>query len=95
MHVQIVQVVLLTSVHLYTGFGQRDRTEKDKEYHRAVYGPEAAEHGIEIAKGLIEKARVAKGVTHSVPLAFDEWNGWDEELGTSPAIVSLYLLYLN
>ncbi|KAF8317909.1 glycoside hydrolase [Clavulina sp. PMI_390] len=72
----------LHSVHLYTGFGARDRSEKDKEYHRTVYGPEAAEQGIEIARGLIEKARVAKGVTKKVKLAFDEWNGWDEELAT-------------
>lgn len=69
------------SVHLYTGFGPRDRSDKEKEYHRKVYGPEAAEQGIEIARQLIEKARVAKGVKKPVKLAFDEWNGWDEELG--------------
>lgn len=48
-----------------------------------MYGPEAAEQGIEIAKQLIEKARIAKGVTRPIKLAFDEWNGWDEELGMS------------
>lgn len=73
--------VLLFSVHLYTGFGTRDRSEKEKEYHRTVYGPEAAEQGIEIARQLIEKARVAKRVTKPIKLAFDEWNGWDEEQG--------------
>lgn len=67
---------------MYTGFGARDRSEKEKEYHRTVYGPEAAEQGIEIARQLIEKARIAKGVTKPVKLAFDEWNGWDEELGS-------------
>lgn len=77
-------IIPLCSVHLYTGFGSRDRSQKDKEYHRAVYGPEAAEQGIEIAHQLIEKARIAKGVTKPVKLSFDEWNGWDEELGTQP-----------
>lgn len=71
----------LYSVHLYTGFGARDRSDKEKEYYRTVYGPEAAEQGIEIARQLIEKARVAKSVTKPIKLAFDEWNSWDEELG--------------
>lgn len=44
------------SIHLYTGFGPRDRTEVEKEYGRTVYGPDAAEFSIEIAKGLINKA---------------------------------------
>lgn len=52
------------SIHLYTGFGPRDRTEVEKEYGRTVYGPDAAEFSIEIAKGLINKA---VSITHIKP----------------------------
>lgn len=44
------------SIHLYTGFGPRDRSQTDKEYGRTVYGPDAAEYSIEVCKGLINKA---------------------------------------
>lgn len=47
---------LSCSIHLYTGFGERDRTQTDKEYGRSVYGPDAAEYSIEVARGLINKA---------------------------------------
>lgn len=46
----------MSSLHLYTGFGPRDRSQVDKEYGRGVYGPDAAEYCIEICKGLINKA---------------------------------------
>ena len=45
-----------SSIHLYTGFGPRDRTQVEREYGRSVYGPDAAEYSIEVAKGLINKA---------------------------------------
>jgi alpha-N-arabinofuranosidase len=44
------------SLHLYTGFGPRNREEKEKEYSRGVYGPDAAEYSIEVCRGLINKA---------------------------------------
>jgi hypothetical protein len=44
------------SLHLYSGFGARDRSDADKEYARAVYGPDLAEYSIEICRGLINKA---------------------------------------
>jgi hypothetical protein len=47
---------VLHSIHLYTGLGPRDRTDTEKEYGRGVYGPDAAEYSIEIARGLINKA---------------------------------------
>ena len=50
------QLTCLFSIHLYTGFGPRDRTQVEREYGRSVYGPDAAEYSIEIAKGLINKA---------------------------------------
>ena len=85
----------LRSIHLYTSFGPRDRSDKDKEYNRAVYGPAAAEHSIEIARGLIEKATVehtakvdaapsivpGENIGPRVRLAFDEWGVWDELVG--------------
>lgn len=44
------------SIHLYTGFGPRDRSQTEREYGRAVYGPDAADYSIEVCKGLINKA---------------------------------------
>ena len=50
------KLICRPSIHLYTGFGPRDRTQVEREYGRSVYGPDAAEYSIEIAKGLINKA---------------------------------------
>ncbi|EKM57999.1 glycoside hydrolase family 51 protein [Phanerochaete carnosa HHB-10118-sp] len=61
------------SIHLYTNFGQRDRT---------VYGPDAAEYSIEICKALINKARYARKVAKPITIAFDEYGVWDETVGT-------------
>jgi len=43
--------LIVGSIHLYTGFGPRDRNQVEKEYGRSVYGPEAAEYAIEVSKG--------------------------------------------
>ncbi|KZV67952.1 glycoside hydrolase family 51 protein [Peniophora sp. CONT] len=91
-----IDKVQLHSIHLYTSFGPRDRSDKTTEFNRAVYGPAAAEHGIEIARGLIEKATVehtakvdaapsivpGENIVPRVKLAFDEWGVWDELVGT-------------
>ncbi|KAI0318050.1 glycoside hydrolase [Amylostereum chailletii] len=91
-----IDKVQLHSIHLYTSFGPRDRSSKEAEYHRAVYGPDAAEHSIEVAKHLIEKARLehvtktsnvpsivqAENIVPNVKIAFDEWGVWDESVGT-------------
>ncbi|KAI0027414.1 glycoside hydrolase [Vararia minispora EC-137] len=88
--------VQLHSVHLYTSFGPRDRSSKLSEYNRAVYGPAAAEHSIEIARRIIDKACVehvartsnepsivpAENIVPKVRIAFDEWGVWDESIGT-------------
>ncbi|KAH9836375.1 glycoside hydrolase [Rhodofomes roseus] len=79
---ELVDKVDLHSIHLYTGFGPRDRSQIDKEYGRAVYGPDAAEYSIEICKGLINKARVAKTISKPITIAFDEYGVWDETVGT-------------
>ncbi|EPT00599.1 hypothetical protein FOMPIDRAFT_101145 [Fomitopsis schrenkii] len=79
---ELVDKVDLHSIHLYTGFGARDRSQTEKEYGRAVYGPDAAEYSIEICKGLINKARVAKNVPRRITIAFDEYGVWDETVGT-------------
>ncbi|THH00489.1 hypothetical protein EW026_g2051 [Hermanssonia centrifuga] len=70
------------SIHLYTGFGPRDRTQGEKEYGRAVYGPDAAEYSVEICRSLINKARFAKKVVKPIKIAFDEYGVWDETVGT-------------
>jgi alpha-L-arabinofuranosidase len=83
------------SVHMYTSFGPRDRSQKELEYYRTVYGPSAAEHNIKVARGIIDKACVeyiTKTRTHpsvvvtentvpNVGIAFDEWGVWDETVG--------------
>ena len=47
---------MIHSIHLYTGFGPRDRTQVEREYGRTVYGPDSAEYLIETCKGLIKQA---------------------------------------
>lgn len=79
----LVDKVDLHSVHLYTGFGPRDRSQQEREYGRSVYGPDAAEYTLEIARGLINKARVAKQIQKPIKIAFDEWGVWDETVGTA------------
>ncbi|OBZ67595.1 putative alpha-L-arabinofuranosidase C [Grifola frondosa] len=79
---ELVDKVDLHSIHLYTGFGPRDRSQKEKEYGRTVYGPDAAEYSIEVCKGLINKARFAKNVSKPIKIAFDEYGVWDETIGT-------------
>ena len=53
---RVVRRLTLFSIHLYTGFGPRDRSLVEREYGRSVYGPDAAEYSIEVCKGLINKA---------------------------------------
>ncbi|KAI0325331.1 glycoside hydrolase [Cubamyces sp. BRFM 1775] len=79
---ELVDKVDMHSIHLYTGFGPRDRSQSEREYGRAVYGPDAAEYSIEVCKGLINKARFARGVSKPVTIAFDEYGVWDETVGT-------------
>ncbi|KAH8092187.1 glycoside hydrolase [Cristinia sonorae] len=79
---ELVDKVDLHSIHLYTGFGVRDRTKPEREYGRSVYGPDAAEYAIEIARGLINKARILKNVSKPITLAFDEYGVWDNTVGT-------------
>ncbi|TBU37989.1 glycoside hydrolase superfamily, partial [Dichomitus squalens] len=53
---ELADKVDLHSIHLYTGFGPRDRSRTERHYGRSVYGPDAAEYSIEVCKGLINKA---------------------------------------
>ncbi|EJF59514.1 glycoside hydrolase [Dichomitus squalens LYAD-421 SS1] len=79
---ELADKVDLHSIHLYTGFGPRDRSQTEREYGRSVYGPDAAEYSIEVCKGLINKARFVKGVSKPIKIAFDEYGVWDETVGT-------------
>ncbi|KAI1794400.1 glycoside hydrolase [Ganoderma leucocontextum] len=79
---ELVDKVDVYSIHLYTGFGPRDRSQSEREYGRSVYGPDAAEYSIEVCKGLINKARFGKSVSKPIKIAFDEYGVWDETVGT-------------
>ncbi|TFK80982.1 glycoside hydrolase family 51 protein [Polyporus arcularius HHB13444] len=79
---ELVDKVEMHSIHLYTGFGPRDRSQTEREYGRTVYGPDAADYSIEVCKGLINKARFAKNVSKPIKIAFDEYGVWDETVGT-------------
>ncbi|KAH9937983.1 glycoside hydrolase [Amylocystis lapponica] len=79
---ELVDKVDFHSIHLYTGFGQRDRSQIEREYGRTVYGPDAAEYSIEVCKGLVNKARFSKGLNKPIKIAFDEYGVWDETVGT-------------
>ena len=65
------EVLTKRSIHLYTGFGPRDRSQTEREYGRAVYGPDAAEYSIEVCKGLINKAVSRWRMTWSIGIPVD------------------------
>jgi hypothetical protein len=56
MRIITADVNLTDSLHFYTGFGDRNRSETEKEFARSVYGPDAAERAIAICEALIEQA---------------------------------------
>lgn len=73
----------LHSIHTYTSFGERDRSD-GKDFERKVFGPEGVEESIRITRSLIDLARIENGVEKCKPIkiAFDEWGPWDETKGT-------------
>jgi len=65
------------SIHFYTMLGADD----GYEYEKNVFGPAAAERGIDIAAALVDLANIDNTLrgfpAHKVKIAFDEWNVWD------------------
>lgn len=62
--------------------GHRMTTAPGNEYEKNVFGPQAAERGIQICKSLIDLANVDNTYRRIAPrdvkICFDEWNVWDE-----------------
>jgi alpha-N-arabinofuranosidase len=67
------------SIHFYTMLG----CDAGWEYEKNVFGPAAAERGIEIAAALVDLANIDntfRGIpARQVKIAFDEWNVWDDK----------------
>lgn len=89
----LIGIVDMHSIHLYTMLGhQRDPFRaKGYDYEKNVFGPAAAERGIEICTSLIELAKIERSMAgsnfgesggsipqRSLKICYDEWNVWDE-----------------
>lgn len=88
----LIGVVDLHSIHLYTMLGHERYSDcAGFEYEKNVFGPMAAERGIEICTSLIELAKIersgqvldwnqrdAQVAARDVKICYDEWNVWDE-----------------
>lgn len=88
----LIGIVDMHSIHLYTMLGHdRYSGEAGFEYEKNVFGPAAAERGIEICTSLIELAKIDKAgqvldwskrddqvAAREVKICYDEWNVWDE-----------------
>lgn len=61
---------------------KKDSDVAGYDYEKNVFGPAAAERGIEITKALIDLANIdntARGIpARDVKICFDEWNVWDD-----------------
>ncbi|CAO1626768.1 unnamed protein product [Sympodiomycopsis kandeliae] len=86
----LIGIVDYHSIHLYTMLGH-ERAGTGSEYEKNVFGPAAAERGIEICSSLIDLAKIESGssildwsnrdavnAAREVKICYDEWNVWDE-----------------
>lgn len=62
------------SIHLYTGAF---------EHYSNVFAPHQAERALDICRALIEQVRYEQHIAHPIKIAFDEWNVWYREPGTT------------
>jgi alpha-N-arabinofuranosidase len=64
------------SIHIYTG---------SPDYWSNVLAPHQAERALRITRSLIDRARYTQKLSHSIHVAYDEWNVWyrqrDEDSG--------------
>jgi alpha-N-arabinofuranosidase len=79
----LAEFVRWHSIHLYTG---------SDDYWANVLSPHQAERAIRIAGALIEKARYNQRISHSVHIAFDEWNVWFRERSGISGLEERYTL---
>lgn len=88
----LIGIVDYHSIHLYTMLGHdRNSDFAGFEYEKNVFGPAAAERGIEICSSLIDLAKIERAsqildwsnrdaitAAREVKICYDEWNVWDE-----------------
>ncbi len=88
----LIGVVNFHSIHLYSMLGHEHySTVQGFEFEKNVFGPAAAERGIEICASLIDLAKIDKAqslldwnnrdqkvAARDVKICYDEWNVWDE-----------------
>jgi alpha-N-arabinofuranosidase len=88
----LIGIVDYHSIHFYSMLGhERFSTVQGHDYEKNVFGPAAAERGIEICQSLIDLAKIEKAsnifdwnnrdasvVSRPVKICYDEWNVWDE-----------------
>ena len=88
----LIGVIDFHSIHLYSMLGHEHySTVRGFDYEKNVFGPAAAERGIEICASLIDLAKIDKAqslldwnnrdqkvAARDVKICYDEWNVWDE-----------------
>ncbi|PWY97771.1 glycoside hydrolase [Testicularia cyperi] len=88
----LIGVVDFHSIHLYSMLGHEHYSGvQGYDYEKNVFGPAAAERGIEICASLIDLAKIDKAqslldwsnrdqkvAARDVKICYDEWNVWDE-----------------
>lgn len=88
----LIGVVDFHSIHLYSMLGHEHySTVQGFDYEKNVFGPAAAERGIEICASLIDLAKIIqaqslldwnnrdqKVAARDVKICYDEWNVWDK-----------------
>ena len=62
------------SIHLYTGAF---------EHYSNVFSAHQAERALDICQALIEQVRYEQHIAHPIKIAYDEWNVWYREPGTT------------
>jgi alpha-L-arabinofuranosidase len=63
----LADLVRYHSIHLYTG---------SSDYLRNVLQPHQADRALRVCEALIERARYTQHISHSIGIAYDEWNVW-------------------
>ena len=88
----LIGIVDYHSIHFYSMLGhERFSDVEGHDYEKNVFGPAAAERGIEVCASLINMAKIENATSildwskfdqkipaRQVKIAYDEWNVWDE-----------------
>jgi alpha-N-arabinofuranosidase len=88
----LIGIVDYHSIHFYSMLGhERFSKVQGFDYEKNVFGPAAAERGIEICSSLIDMAKIENSTSildwskfdqkitaRTIKIAYDEWNVWDE-----------------